>query len=34
MLTYTDDASFVRFAQIKAQSNMINLALGSVFKNT
>lgn len=34
VLTYTDDASFVRFSQIKAQSNMINLAPGSLFKNT
>lgn len=34
VLTYVDDASFVRFSQIKAESNMMNLAAGSVFKNT
>lgn len=33
VLTYADDASFVRFSQIKAQSNMINLTPGSMFKN-
>ena len=34
VLTYGDDASFVRFSQIKALSNMINLAPGLMFKNT